>query len=75
MKELLIKIPDKGFKHLYVNKDSYITMAFAENKIMNLIIDAIVLGEKELELKITNGSKKKSVSIRDINKQIGKEMI
>ena len=52
MKKLLIKIPDEGFKHLYNNRDSYITMALAEYKIMNLIIDAIVLGEKELELKI-----------------------
>lgn len=70
MKELLIKIPDEGFKHLYFGKDSW----FAETKLLNLIVDAIAIGEKELELNINNKSKKKIVSIRDINQQIAKEM-
>jgi hypothetical protein len=52
MKKLLIKIPDEGFKHLYNNRNSFITMALAEDKIINLIVDAIALEEKELELKI-----------------------
>tara|TARA_R100000654_G_scaffold57691_1_gene84270 strand:- start:21 stop:218 length:198 start_codon:yes stop_codon:yes gene_type:complete len=52
MKKLLVKMSDEGFKHLYTNKDSFITGALIENKLTNLIVDAIAIGEKELELKI-----------------------
>lgn len=52
MKKLLIKMSDNGYKHLYANKDSLIEMALAEDKIINLIIDAIAIGEKELDIKI-----------------------
>ncbi len=43
---------DNGYKHLYANKDSFVGMALAEDKIVNLIIDAIATGEKELDIKI-----------------------
>ena len=52
MKKLLIKMSDNGYKHLYANKDSLIEMALVEDKIINLIIDAIAIGEKELDIKI-----------------------
>jgi len=52
MKKLLVKMSDEGFKHLYTNKDSFITSALIENKLTNLIVDAIAIGEKELEIKI-----------------------
>ena len=52
MKKLLIKMSDNGYKNLYANKDSLIEMTFAENKIVNLIIDAIATGEKELDIKV-----------------------
>ena len=45
-------MPDEGFKHLYNNRNSFIKMTLTEDRLTNLIIDAIAIGEKELELKI-----------------------
>jgi len=65
MKKLLVKMSDEGFKHLYNNRNSFITMALTEDKLINLIVDAIAIGEKELELKIRKINNGKANRKRD----------